>query len=55
VFATTLPLTAVQTVAERAIVGFLNAIFRSQHATFATTLAALAAEGNEVHSDGTLP
>ena len=55
VFATTLPLTVVQNVAERAIVGFLNAIFRGQHATFADTLAALAAEGNEVHSDGTLP
>ncbi len=55
IYATSLPLTALQTVSERAIVGFLNAIFRGQHAAFDDTLGALAAEGNEVQRAGTLP
>jgi len=55
ILATTLPLTALQNVSERAIVGFLNAAFRHENAAFAQTLAALSAEGNSVQSDGTLP
>src|SRR5205085_170566 len=54
-FGTTLPLTALQNVSARAIVGFLNAIFRGQNAAFDDTLAALAAEGNTVQREGTLP
>jgi predicted dienelactone hydrolase len=55
VFATTLPLTALQNVSQRAIVGFLNTIFRGEDAAFDGTLAALAAEGNTVQRAGTLP
>lgn len=51
----TLPLSDLQTVSVRAIIGFLNALFRGQDAAFAQTLATLAAEGNRVTSDGTVP
>jgi len=49
------PLSDLQTVSVRAIVGFLNALFRGRSSAFAQTLTALAAEGNPVTSDGTLP
>jgi predicted dienelactone hydrolase len=49
------PLTSVQLVSERAIVAFLNAMFRGANTELSNTLAALAAEGNPVQSDGTLP
>ena len=49
------PLSDLQTVSARAIIGFLNALFRGQGAEFAQTLAALAAGGNPVTSDGMLP
>ena len=51
----TLPLSDLQSVSVRAIIGFLNALFRGRGAEFVQTLAALAAEGNPVTSDGTLP
>jgi len=54
-FGTTLPLSPIQTVAERAIVGYLNAIFRGETAAFDDTLATLAAEGNPVEREGALP
>ncbi len=53
--ARSLPLTALQSVSERAIVAFLNAMFRGADAALDSTLATLEAEGNAVHSDGTLP
>lgn len=49
------PLTSVQLVSARAIVAFLNAMFRGANAQLSNTLAALAAEGNPVENDGTLP
>jgi predicted dienelactone hydrolase len=52
--APTEPLTSVQLVSERAIVAFLNAMFRGANTELGNTLAALAAEGNPVESDGTL-
>ena len=51
----TLPLTSLQSVSERAIVAFLNAMFRGAGAELDRTLATLADEGNVVHSDGALP
>ena len=50
-----MPLTDIQTVSERAIVAFLNAMFRGASAALDSTLATLAAEGNTVEGDGTLP
>jgi len=55
ILATTLPLTVVQEVSARAIVAFLNAMFRGDNAALDDTLAALEAEGNTVQRDGTLP
>jgi len=53
--APTFPLTNLQLVSERAIVAFLNAMFRGDNADLTATLAALVAEGNSAESDETLP
>jgi dienelactone hydrolase len=53
--AQTEPLTSIQLASERAIVAFLNAMFRGANTQLSNTLAALAAEGNPVENDGTLP
>jgi dienelactone hydrolase len=50
--AQTVPLTSTQLVSERAIVAFLNAAFHGASGELDDTLAALAAEGNAVQSDG---
>jgi dienelactone hydrolase len=49
------PLTVIQSVSERAIVAFLNAMFRGASADLNSTLTTLAAEGNTTESDGTPP
>ena len=53
--ARTEPLTDVQQVTQRSIVTFLNAVFHGAGSEFAHTLDALAAEGNLVQRDGTVP
>jgi len=53
--AETEPLTNLQLVSERAIVGFLNAMFRGASSDLSDTLGALMAEGNVTQRDGTLP
>jgi predicted dienelactone hydrolase len=53
--AQTEPLTGIQSVSERAIVAFLNALFNAASADLSSTLATLAAEGNSIQNEGSLP